>query len=72
MPLLSNGRVGNKGRPMPRGRALQELKLTTGERERLFEWTRRHKSAQALRSRISRCPSQTVSLLQWRQSERRE
>ena len=39
---------------MPRGRALQELKLTSGERERLLEWTRRHKSAQALalRSRI--------------------
>ena len=38
---------------MPRGRALQELKLTR-ERERLLEWTRRHKSAQALalRSRI--------------------
>ena len=39
---------------MPRGRALQELKLTRSERERLLEWTRRHKSAQALalRSRI--------------------
>ncbi len=39
---------------MARGRALQELKLTTTERERLLEWTRRHKSAQALalRSRI--------------------
>jgi transposase len=39
---------------MPRGRALLELKLTSGERERLLEWTRRHKSAQALalRSRI--------------------
>src|SRR4029434_448185 len=39
---------------MARGRALQELTLTTTERERLLEWTRRHKSAQALalRSRI--------------------
>lgn len=39
---------------MARGRALQELKLTTSERERLREWTRRHQSAQALtlRSRI--------------------
>ena len=39
---------------MARGRALQELKLTTTERERLLEWTRRHKSTQALalRSRI--------------------
>ena len=39
---------------MPRGPALQELKLTSMERERLLEWTRRHKSAQALalRSRI--------------------
>jgi hypothetical protein len=30
---------------MPRGRALQELKLTSSVRERLLEWTRRHKSA---------------------------
>ena len=39
---------------MPRGRALRELKLTSAEHERLLEWTRRHKSAQAvaLRSRI--------------------
>lgn len=39
---------------MPRGPGLQELKLTTPERERLLEWTRRHKSSQALalRSRI--------------------
>jgi len=39
---------------MPRGPGLQELKLTSTERERLLEWTRRHKSAQALalRSRI--------------------
>ena len=39
---------------MPRGRALEELTLTTTEREQLLEWTRRHKSAQALalRSRI--------------------
>jgi transposase len=39
---------------MARGRRLQELVLTSTERERLLEWTRRHKSAQALalRSRI--------------------
>jgi transposase len=39
---------------MPRGRALEELTLTRTEREQLLEWTRRHKSAQALalRSRI--------------------
>ena len=39
---------------MRRGPGLQELKLTTPERERLLEWTRRHKSSQALalRSRI--------------------
>jgi transposase len=39
---------------MARGPGLQELKLTTPERERLLEWTRRHKSSQALalRSRI--------------------
>ena len=39
---------------MPRGPALQELRLTDMERERLLEWTRRHKSAQALalRARI--------------------
>jgi transposase len=46
--------VGNEEQAMARGRALQELTLTTPERERLLEWTRRHKSAQALalRSRI--------------------
>ena len=39
---------------MPRGPGLRELKLTMREREQLLEWTRRHKSAQALalRSRI--------------------
>ena len=39
---------------MPRGPGLQELTLTSMERDRLLEWTRRHKSAQALalRSRI--------------------
>ena len=39
---------------MPRGPGLQELTLTATERERLLEWTRRHKSSQALalRSRI--------------------
>jgi len=39
---------------MPRGPALQALRLTDTERERLLEWTRRHKSTQALalRARI--------------------
>jgi hypothetical protein len=39
---------------MSRGPGLQELELPSMERERLLEWTRRHKSAQALalRSRI--------------------
>jgi transposase len=36
---------------MARGPRLQELKLTDTERERLLEWTRRHKSAQALAMR---------------------
>lgn len=39
---------------MARGRSLQPLRLSPSERERLLEWTRRHKSAQALalRARI--------------------
>jgi hypothetical protein len=39
---------------MRRGRPLLELKLTAQENNRLFEWTRRHKTSQALalRARI--------------------
>ena len=39
---------------MPRGAKLRELKLTVHENNQLVEWTRRHKTSQALalRSRI--------------------
>src|SRR6478736_2611327 len=39
---------------MPRGVQVQELKLTVQENKQLIEWTRRHKTSQALalRSRI--------------------
>jgi len=33
---------------MARGRVLQPLRLSPSERDRLLQWTRRHKSAQRL------------------------
>src|ERR1700736_3984717 len=48
---MSKVRMDIEGDPMRRGRKLEPIVLTTEESNRLAEWTRRHKTAQALAMR---------------------
>jgi DNA-binding CsgD family transcriptional regulator len=51
---MSKGRLDFEGDAMRRGPKVEPIVLTTEENSRLVEWTRRHKTSQAiaLRARI--------------------